>query len=96
MSTQDIKSKIIGLEGKIINFRIGNDNPRWRQIIVAFELPPHVKPDNLIGYNVEILWRDKKFKGKIYKTHGKKCVRVFLKKALPGQVLGDAVVRIVE
>ena len=94
---KEIKEKVIGLEGRIVNFRIGNKNPRWRQIIVVFpNLPPGIKPDNLIGRKVEIIWKNKVFKGKIYRKHGNKAVRVMVKKGLPGQVLGEAIVRIVD
>jgi len=92
-----LEANIIGLEGTIVNFRIGNKSPRWRQIIVRFDnLPPSIKPDNLIGRIVEIRWKNKVFRGKIYRKHGRKAVRVLLSKGLPGQVLGNAKVVIVK
>jgi len=88
-STQKrIENKLIGLEGVIVNFRIGNKSPRFRQVILRFDnLPPGVKPDNLIGHVVEIQWKKKRFRGRIYKKHGKKAVRAIFNKGLPGQVL---------
>ncbi|MHA1665042.1 MAG: hypothetical protein ACTSVW_04340 [Candidatus Njordarchaeales archaeon] len=84
------------LEGKIINFRIGNRNPRFRQLIVKFEnLPKGFKPDNLIGRKVIIKWRKKIFKGKIFRKHGKDALLILTKKGLPGQVLGDGKVYLV-
>ncbi|MHA1589365.1 MAG: 50S ribosomal protein L35ae [Candidatus Njordarchaeales archaeon] len=92
-----MSAKVIGLEGVIVNFRIGNKSPRWRQIIVRFDnLPPGIKPDNLIGRIVEIRWKNKVFKGRIYKKHGRKGLRVVLQKGLPGQALGNAKVVIVK
>ena len=77
------------IKGSIVNFRIGSKgrNPRWRQVILRFELPPNMKPDMLIGKTVVVKWRNKIFKGKIYRKHGKYAVRALFKKALPGQVL---------
>ena len=97
MSSSKLIEKLIGLEGTIVNFRIGNKSPRWRQVIVRFEnLPPGVKIDNLVGRVVEIRWKDKKFRGRIYRRHGRKALRVILDKGLPGQVLGNARVVIVK
>ena len=91
------KNSLIGLKGTIINFRIGRDNPRFRQLIIAFEkLPEGVKPDNLIGRVVEVRWKGKIFRGRIYKKHGKKHVRAIFDKGLPGNVLGEAEVVIIK
>lgn len=81
--------RIIGLKGVVVNFRIGSKgrNPRWRQLILKFELPEGVKPDDLIGRVVEIRWRNKTFRGKIYRKHGKNAVRAFFKVPPPGQIL---------
>lgn len=85
----NISDRIIGLRGYIVNFRIGSKgrNPRWRQLIVRFDLPEGLKPDNLIGRTVELRWKNKVFRGKIYRKHGKNCVRVFFETPPPGQVL---------
>ncbi len=82
-------NKIIGLKGVVVNFRIGSKgrNPRWRQLILRFDLPEGVKPDDLIGRVVEIRWRDKTFRGRIYRRHGKNAVRAFFKTPPPGQIL---------
>jgi len=90
-------SSVIGLRGTIINFRIGMGNPKFRQLILYFEnLPPGMKPDNLIGRVVEVRWKGETFKGRIYKKHGKKFVRAIFDKGLPGNVLDEAEVVIVK
>ncbi len=85
----DQSDQIIGLRGVIVNYRIGSKgrNPRWRQLILRFDLPENVRPDDLIGRIVEIRWRDKVFKGRIYRKHGKHAVRAFFKKPPPSQIL---------
>lgn len=91
------ESTLIGLKGSIVNFRIGNRNPRHRQVILRFDdLPEGVKPDNLIGRVVEVRWKNKVFKGRIYKKHGKKFVRAIFDKGLPGNVLWESEVVIVK
>ena len=93
---EEIKSKVIGLKGVVVHFRIGNKNQRHRQVILKFEnLPEGIKPDNLIGRTVVIRWRDKEFKGRIYKRHGKNHVRAIFPKGLPGQILGNSEVEII-
>jgi len=88
LTSEEIKKLVIGLRGYIINLRIGMDNPRYRQIILWFpDLPEPLKPDNLIGRIVKIRWKNKVFKGRIYRKHGKKYVRAMLEKPIPGQVL---------
>ncbi len=83
--------EIIGLEGTVVNFRIGNKSPRIRQLIIRFDnLPTGLKIDNLIGRVVEIVWKNKRFRGRIYKTHGKNAVRAIFRKGLPGQILGNS------
>jgi len=85
----DKAEKIIGLRGVVVNFRIGSKgrNPRWRQLILRFDLPEGIKPSDLIGRVVEIRWKNKVFRGKIYRTHGKHAVRAFFKTPPPGQIL---------
>jgi len=96
MASVDL-NEIIGLEGVIVNFRIGNKNPRIRQLIIRFDdLPPRLKIDNLIGRTIEVVWKSKKFRGRIYRRHGKNAVRAIFKKGLPGQVLGSSRVYIVK
>ena len=96
MSNQ-IAEKVIGLKGVVVNFRIGNRNQRNRQLILKFEdLPEGVKPDNLIGRTVVVRWKNKEFKGRIYKRHGKRFVRAIFPKGLPGQVVGNSEVEIVK
>ena len=84
---EEIQTK--GLKGVIVNYRIGSKgrNPRWRQVILRFELPENMKPDMLIGKTVEIRWRGKVFRGKIYREHGKHAVRALFRRAPPGQIL---------
>jgi len=86
---EENREQIIGLKGVIVNFRIGSKgrNPRWRQLILRFDLPEGLRPDDLIGRTVMIRWRGKVFKGKIYRKHGKNAVRAFFKKPPPGQIL---------
>ncbi len=81
--------KIRDIKGVIVNYRIGSKgrNPRWRQVILRFDLPEGMKVDALIGKEVEVHWRGKIFRGKIYRKHGKYAVRALFKKALPGQIL---------
>ena len=82
-------SSLKKIKGVIVNFRIGSKgrNPRWRQVILRFDLPENMKRDMLIGKTVIIRWRDKIFRGRIYRKHGKYAVRALFKKPLPGQVL---------
>lgn len=88
LSQEEIKKMLIGLRGYIVNIRTGMDNPRYRQVILWFpHIPPPLKPDNLIGRIVEIRWKGKVFRGRIYRKHGKRHVRAMLEKGLPGQVL---------
>ena len=94
---ENLLEKIIGLEGYIVNFRIGNKSPRFRQVIVRFdELPEGVHLDNLIGRVIEVRWKNKVFRGRIYRKHGKKALRAIFDKGLPGQVLGNSKVVIVK
>ncbi len=96
MASVDL-SEIIGLEGVVVNFRIGNKSPRMRQLIIKFDnLPPKLRVDNLIGRTVEVVWRNKKFRGRIYRRHGKNAVRAIFKKGLPGQILGGSKVYIIK
>lgn len=91
MSAEEWKEKIIGLEGVVVNFRLGNKTINQRQVILRFDnLPEGLKVDNLIGCVVEIRWRNKTFKGRIYKKHGINAVRAIFKKGLPGQILGNS------
>lgn len=85
MSRPDL-SKI---KGVIVNFRIGSKgrNPRWRQAIIRFDMPPGTKVDEFIGKTIEVHWQGKIFKGKLYRKHGKYSLRALFEKALPGQVL---------
>ncbi|MGQ4892722.1 MAG: 50S ribosomal protein L35ae [Candidatus Njordarchaeia archaeon] len=93
----NVAEKVIGLKGTVVNFRIGNKNPRFRQLILKFEnLPEGIKPDNLIGRQVEVKWKNKTFKGRIYKKHGKKYVRAIFDKGLPGNILGESEVTIIK
>jgi len=97
MNIEELKKRVVGLEGSVVNFRIGNKSPRLRQVIIRFDnLPEGLKPDNLIGHTVEIRWKNKVFRGRIYKTHGKKAVRAIFNKGLPGQILGNSKVVIVD
>ena len=92
-----VGENLVGLKGTVVNFRIGNKNPRFRQLILKFEnLPEGVKPDNLIGRHVEVRWKNKTFRGRIYKRHGKKYVRAIFSKGLPGNVLGESEVVIIK
>lgn len=91
-----MEDKLIGLKGIVVNFRIGRANQRHRQLILKFEnLPEGVKPDNLIGRKVVVRWKNKEFKGRIYRKHGREGVRAIFDKGLPGQILGDSEVEIV-
>lgn len=95
--TDKIEDLVIGLEGSVVNFRIGNKSPRMRQVIIRFDnLPAGLKLDNLIGRVVEIRWKNKVFRGRIYRLHGKKAVRAIFEKGLPGQILGNSKVVIVK
>ncbi|MCR8433200.1 MAG: 50S ribosomal protein L35ae [Crenarchaeota archaeon] len=77
------------IKGVIVNYRIGSKgrNTRWRQVIIKFDLPSNIKIDELIGKKVEVHWRGKVFKGKLYRKHGKYSLRALFEKSLPGQVL---------
>ena len=81
--------KIVGLRGTVVNFRIGSKgrNPRWRQVILRFDLPEDINPSDLIGHIVEIRWKGKTFRGRIYRTHGKHSVRAIFRTPPPGQIL---------
>lgn len=97
MVRKEVKEQVTGLEGNIVNFRIGNSNPRYDQLILDFtELPDGIKIDNLIGLDITLEWRDTEFKGRIYTKHGNSHVRARFQKPLPGQVVlpGEATVRI--
>ncbi len=95
--SQELINKVIGLKGVVVNFRIGNKNQRNRQLILKFEnLPEGVKPDNLIGRTVVVRWKNKEFKGRIYRKHGSRYVRAIFPKGLPGQILGNSEVEIIK
>ncbi len=96
MVRSEIKEKLQGMEGHIVNFRVGNRNPRFDQLILDFDLPDSVNPDDLIGLQVTVGWKAKEFHGKIYRKHGKSHVRARFRKPLPGQVVvpGEASVTI--
>lgn len=85
---EELKEKLVNERGRIIHFRVGSSNPRNRQLILEFpDLPDDVNPDDLIGFDVQVKWKQKEFKGRIYRKHGKSNVRARFKKPLPGQVV---------
>ena len=80
------------MEGRVVNYRIGPGTQNPREIIVVFEGVERRMLHSLIGKKVCVLYKDKRFKGRVVDVHGKNAVRVRLRKGIPGQAIGAVVV----
>ncbi len=89
------KELVVGKEGIIQNYRLGNRNQKGNCVLVKIDgIDSNKKASRIIGRIVE--WVNPKsgkaIRGKIVRTHGNKgIVRTRFKKGLPGQALGTKI-----